>query len=76
MENVFKYRCVRDYCREVSIFLEIEMISVHPVSNYHGEDKKPSVAKNVLSLMALWDIYERGHRHIKRKLAKPFEEDS
>lgn len=75
MENVFKYKCVRDFCREVSIFLEIELISVHPVSNYHGEDNKPIVAKNVLSLMALWDMYERGQRHIKRKLEKPFEGD-
>lgn len=69
MENVFKYKCVKEICEEVSEFLEIEIQSVHPVSNYEKE-KKPSHAKNALALMALLDVLECGERHIQKTLSR------
>ena len=69
MENVFKYKCVKTICEEVSEFLEMEIQSVHPVSNY-SDELIPDDAKNALSLMALWDIVETGERHINQKAEK------
>lgn len=74
MENVFKYKCVKEICEEVSEFLEIEMQSVHPISNYK-EEHEPCAAKNALALMALWDIFQCGNRHIQKKLEKRFDDD-
>lgn len=75
MENVFKYSCVKEICQEVSDLLEIELQSVHPVANYH-EEIEPTAAKNVLALMALWDIFECGDRHIQQKLERRFDDDN
>ena len=69
MENVFRYRCVKEICEEVAEVLQIEITSVHPVSNYH-EEITPSVAKNVLALMALWDIINCGKQYIEQKFRK------
>ena len=75
MENVFKYSCVKEICKEVSDLLEIEMQSVHPVANYQ-EEIEPTAAKNALALMALWDIFESGDRYIKQKLESRFDDDN
>lgn len=69
IENVFRYKVVKDICKEISEFLQLEIHSVHPVANY-DEEIIPSAAKNVLSLMALWDIIECGKRHIQQKFEK------
>ena len=69
MENIFKYKSVKEICAEVAEFLEIEITSVHPVSNYN-EEITPSVAKNVLSLMTLWDIVDCGNKYIQQKFEK------
>lgn len=69
MENVFKYKSVKDICSEVSEFLEMEITSVHPVANYN-EQITPSIPQNVLSLMALWDIVDCGIKHFQGKFDK------
>lgn len=69
MENVFRYKSVKEICDEVAEFLQIEISSVHPVSNYH-EEITPSVAKNVLALMALWDIIDCGQKYIQQRYEK------
>ena len=74
MESVFKYGCVKENCRDISEFLEMEMQFIHPVVNYNGE-KEPNVVKNALSLMALWDIFEHGERFIQKKNEKRFNDD-
>ncbi|XP_022309286.2 interferon-induced protein 44-like [Crassostrea virginica] len=74
MENIFKYKCVKTICEDVARFLQMDLQSVHPVANYY-EEIKPSAAKNALSLMALWDIFECGERYIQKKLEKRFEDD-
>ncbi|XP_022310669.2 interferon-induced protein 44-like isoform X1 [Crassostrea virginica] len=67
MESVFKYPNVKEFCEDVSKVLEIEIQSVYPIANYH-EEQKPTAAKNALALMALWDMFKCGERHIKKKL--------
>lgn len=74
MENVFKYKCVKDICQKVAEFLEIDIHSVHPVANYF-EENEPTVAKNTMSLMALWDVIQCGKRHIERKMEACLESD-
>lgn len=74
MESVFKYPHVKEFCEEVSKILEIEIQSVYPIANYH-EEHKPSAAKNALALMALWDMFKCGERHIKKKLESDFNDD-
>lgn len=66
MENVFKYKYVKDVCCNVSEILDIDLHSVHPVVNYN-EESTPSVAQNVLSLMALWNIVDCARKHFKQK---------
>lgn len=75
MENAFNYKCVKDICQKVAGFLEIDMHSVHPVSNYYDENE-PTVAKDALSLIALWDIFQCGKRNIEKKLEACFDSDS
>lgn len=75
MESVFKYGCVKEVCRDVAVFLEMDIHSVHPVANY-GDEREPSDAKNALSLMALWNMFESGERFIERKLERCFDEDN
>ena len=67
MENVLKNKCVKDKCCDVSEILEMDIHSVHPVANYN-EETTPSVAQNVLSLMALWDIVDCGRKHFQQKI--------
>lgn len=67
IESVFKYPNVKEYCKDVSRILEIEIQAVHPIANYH-EELIPTAAKNALALKALWDIFKRGERHIHKKL--------
>ena len=74
MESVFKYPNVKKYCEEVSEHLEIEIQSVYPIANYH-EEHKPTAAKNALALMALWDMFKCGERHIKKKLESGLNDD-
>lgn len=69
MEYVFKYKCVKEICREVSEVLEMDIQSVHPVANY-DQESKPSFAKNSMALMALWDIFKCGERNIRQQFDK------
>lgn len=66
IESVFRYPNVKEYCKDVSRILEIEIQDVHPIANYH-EELIPTAAKNALALKALWDIFKRGERHIHKK---------
>ena len=75
IESVFKYPNVKEYCKDVSTFLEIEIQDVHPIANYH-EERIPTVAKNALALKALWDIFKRGEQHIRQKLEHGFDDGS
>lgn len=67
LENVFKYSMVNDMYMNVSKCLGIEKRFIYPVANYENE-MEPYAAKNVLALMALWDMFERGERLIQKKL--------
>lgn len=71
LEHVFKYKCVKDICKDVSDILKIEICNVHPVSNY-VEEELPNIAKSTLSLMALWDVVKTGMWEIEQKYEQPF----
>lgn len=74
MENVFKYKCVKSICKEVSEFLDIELSSVYPVANYQ-EEPEPCTGKNVMALMALWSIFQSGEQHVKQIHEKRVNDD-
>lgn len=66
MESIFRYPNVKEYCKDVSKILEIEIQAVHPIANYH-EELIPTAAKNAMALKALWDIFKRGERRIHKQ---------
>lgn len=71
LENVFKYKCVKDICKEVSDCFGIDIYHVHPVANY-VEELWPNDAKSTLSLMALWDVVKTGKLEIEQRYAESF----
>lgn len=65
IQNAYKYGCVRKFCEKVSIFFEISLSKVIPVSNYIG-DATQNKAKNAMSLFNLWRVFDSGIRYIQR----------
>lgn len=67
MEKAYRYAGFRQICRDVCGALDLDEYHVIPVSNYFGEGES-NVAKNAMSLFALWKILSSGSDYIKRKL--------
>lgn len=65
IQNAYKYGCVRKFCEKVSIFFEISLSKVIPVSNYIG-DATQNKAENAMSLFNLWRVFDSGIRYIQR----------
>ena len=74
MKSVFMYRSLKDYCKEVSEKLGIDIKFVHPIANY-VEELSPNDAKSTLALMALWHVVHCGKRHIEQKCEPCFDDN-
>lgn len=71
LEHVFMYKSVKDICKDVSEFFRIDMCHVHPIANYAEEDLT-NMAKNTMSLMALWDVVKTGKLEIEQRYEQAF----
>lgn len=67
MEKAYRYPRFKEICRDICGALDLDEYHVIPVSNYFGEGES-NVAKNAMSLFALWRILSSGRDYIKRKL--------
>lgn len=69
MEKAYRYPCLKQFCKDVSDALDLDEYHVIPVSNYCGEGV-PNLAKNAMSLVALWRILSSGKDYIKREYGR------
>lgn len=73
MKNAYKYPCVRKLCKKVSEALDVDLLHVLPVSNYF-EEVVPNDAKNAISLLNLWRVFNLGKEYIERQTESETEE--
>lgn len=69
MKNAYSYRCVREYCKKVSVEFGLDLLHVIPVSNYF-EEVASNDAKNAMSLFNLWRVFKSGKEYIERRWNK------
>lgn len=67
MEKAYRYPRFKEFCRDVCGALNLDEYHVIPVSNYCGEGES-NVAKNAMSLVALWRILSSARDYIERNL--------
>lgn len=65
MKDIYRFQCVRKFCKKVSQEFGIALGEVIPVSNYVGEGKK-SEALNAMSLYCLWRVFTSGIFYINQ----------
>lgn len=66
MKNAYRYRCVKNVCKEASKALDVDLLHVLPVSNYVDEPTSND-AKNAMSLFNLWRVFNLGKDYIERQ---------
>lgn len=69
MKNAYKYPCVYEHCKKVSVAFGVDLLHVIPVSNYFDE-VVPNDAKNAMSLFNLWRVFNSTKEYMERRWLK------
>lgn len=69
MKNAYKYPCVYEHCKKVSVAFGVDLLHVIPVSNCFDE-VVPNDAKNAMSLFNLWRVFNSTKEYMERRWLK------